>query len=281
MSEHHVRDEMIDVLLDDASQASAREVEQHLQSCDECRAAFDRLRLVGETVATAPLEPSPPEDLWDGIFVRIRHFRTAELLEAAPLVDEPDRGLVDRVFADERLEKVVSIETARRKRPPLVRGMLVAGAALLVLGLVFSVMRIAALNSKVDELEGEDSTIAVGHPVQTVDVSGDGIDSELELIHFRHDNYRLQLVTKDFPVQKPGHHYEVWLEGEGGATLAGSFRISRPDEVTFIFNVGIDPSEYTRVEVVEEPDQGPATRDGEVIAEGSIDPNHVDHGGQD
>ena len=275
MSDHHVREDLVDALLGDASQAKASEVEKHLQGCSDCRAVFDQLGRLRETVAAAPLEPAPPKDLRDDVFVRVKHFRTAELLETTPLGAEPDGGLADRVFSDVRLDKVVSIESARARRPAVVRGLLVAGAAVLVAALVFSVMQITDLNKKVDELENSD--IALGHPVQTVEVTGEGVDSELELVHFRHDNYRLQLVTKDFPVQKEGHHYEVWLEGEGGETLAGSFRILRPDEVTFIFNVGIDPSQYTRIEIVEEPDDGSAAREGEVIAKGSIDPGHVEH----
>ena len=276
MTDRHVLDELIDVLLEDGSQPSTKDVEDHLQTCAECRSAFDRLRVVREMVADAPLEPRPPETLRDEVFVRMKHFRTTELLEAAPLSDEPDRGLQDRVFSDARLDKVVPIEKGRTKRPTWVRGMVAAGAAALVLALGFSVLQIASLNDKLDDIEG-DGSVAIGHPVQTVAISGEGIESELELVHFRHDNYRLQLVTEDFPVQEAGHHYEVWLEGKAGATLAGSFRIEYQDEVTFIMNVGIDPSEYTRVEIVEEPDGGSAAREGEVIAAGTIDPAHVKH----
>ncbi len=277
MSEH-VHDDLVDVLLDDAPMERTAEIDRHLQECTECSAALHRLRSMREVVTSAPLEPAPPAGLEEDVFVRIKHARTAELLETAPLGPEPDDGLAERVFSDARLGKVVSMETARRdKRSKAMRGVLIGVAAALIVALGFTTMRMASLNGQLNDLKKEDSGIASGHPQQVVALSGEGTGSELELVHFRHDNYRLQLVADDFPVQKDGHHYEVWLEGSGGEAFAGSFRILRPDKVTFVFNVGIDPSEFTKVEIVEEPDDGIARRQGEIVSEGMIDPAQGDH----
>ncbi|MDQ4145030.1 MAG: anti-sigma factor [Actinomycetota bacterium] len=278
MSEdRHVRAELVDVLLGEVPGERLPEIDQHLSECPDCSEALERLRSVRAAVASAPLEPAPPAGLAEDVFLRVKHTGTVALLESAPLGPEPDADMANRVFADARLEKVVSLDSARERSGRTRRGLLVAGAALLVIALGFSVMRIAALSDQVKDLEQQTAVEPDGHDMQTVAVAGLGIESQLELVHFRHDNYRLELQTKDFPVQKEGHHYEVWLVGEGGETQAGSFRILRDDEITFVFNVGIDPRDYSRVEIIEEPDDGDPEKEGEVVAEGTIDPDHVEH----
>ncbi len=276
---HHVRDDLVDLLLGDIDEPRREDIERHLGRCSECAASRERLRLVQQTIVAAPLEPLPPPSLQEEVFLRVAHAPTMQLLRDAPLEPEPRADLPDRVFGDPRLTRVVSLDEARAsKRTRIVRGSLLGAAAILIGALVFSVVQIAGLNDKIERLEN--SPVAEGHPEQVVELTGDGVKSDLELVHFRHDNYRLQLETDGFPVQKPGHHYEVWLIGAGGnETLAGSFRIEYRDRVTFILNVGVNPSEFTDVEIVEEPDVGGPQREGEVVARGRIDPSQLEHSG--
>jgi anti-sigma-K factor RskA len=117
-----------------------------------------------------------------------------------------------------------------------------------------------------------------GHPMQTIEMDGGTVAADLELVHFKHDNYRLALHASDLPGCSAQKFYEVWLREEGGDEYsAGSFRIVKPDDIVFNFNVGIDPAEYYLVEVTREPMDGSTAKEGPVIMRGALDPDHVEH----
>lgn len=279
MNDRHVREDLLEFALGESGPDGAEEIERHLADCSACSSELERLRNVIRLVEAAPLEPAPPETLREEAFLKVEHARTVALLESAPLSPEPDPGMADRVLSDARLNNVASLAGARKKEPSRgLRALAALGAAALIVALGFSVWRIGALTNELEGLKNQDAGgNPPGHSMQTVAVAGVGINAELELVHFRHDNYRLELTTDDFPVQKEGHHYEVWLKGESGESKEGSFRILRPDRITFHFNVGIDPADYPRVEIIEEPDAGSPKTEGEVVARGRIDPAHVEH----
>jgi anti-sigma-K factor RskA len=113
--------------------------------------------------------------------------------------------------------------------------------------------------------------------MQTIELSGQTVAADLALVHFRHDNYRLELHAANVPDCPPGYYYEVWLRGDDGEVSAGSFRIVRPDDLVLNFTVGIDPAEYYLVEVTREPVEGVPDKEGPVVMRGALDPAHVEH----
>jgi hypothetical protein len=116
----------------------------------------------------------------------------------------------------------------------------------------------------------------VGHPMQTIELTGDAAAADLELVHFKHDNYRLQLHADGLPGCPPTQYYELWLRGDDGEVSAGSFRMVRHDDVLFTFNVGVDPAEYYMVEVTREPADGATDKEGPVVMSGVLDPAQVE-----
>ena len=271
----HVREELVDAVVG----PPPAEVERHLASCAECSAELDRLRGLGGLLGEAPLDPAPSDSLRDEVFLRVKHAETVGLLTDAPLTPEPERALGERVLNDARLGTVTPLGPRKRIR----FGVAMGTAAVLVGALVASLAQIDGLNERVDNLRETARSASVfsgvpfGHSMQKLPVAGDDFDSDIELVHFGHDNYRLQLLAEDVPVQASGHHYELWLRGEEGQSLAGSFRLLHEDDITFLFNVGIDPAEYNEVQIIEEPDFGGPSIEGEVVATGWIDPAHVEH----
>lgn len=271
MSEH-VREQLVDYLL---GETEGNAIERHLQECVQCAGELARLRVMRDALVDAPLDPSPRAELADEVFLRVRHAGTVELLENAPLIPAPDRDLGNRVLNDARLG---SLDARRRAR----LGWAVGAAAVLMGALGVSLFQIDELNERVQGLRtnglaGIFSGVPEGHSMQTLPVAGEDFDSNVELVHFSHDNYRLQLVAENVPVQSPGHHYELWMWGKDGHSLAGSFRLRWEDDLTFLFNVGIDPAEYNKVQIIEEPDIGGPAIQGEVVATGWIDPAQVEH----
>lgn len=253
---------------------STTESEEHVAGCSACRMRMESLQELASALRDTPLDMRPPGDLEDHVFELVARDRTIRALEETPLAPAPPADLEERVMGAVQAaagspSAVVDLETKRRG----VRTRVLAVAAVFALGAIGG----GALVQTLESGGSEDLTeMPEGHPVQVVALEGSQGSVNLELVHFRHDNYRLELHTEHFPVQRPGHHYELWLSGAGGEVLAGSFRLERDDEVTFVFNLGIDPAMHTDVEIREEPDSGDGSGEGRVVASGKIDPDDVE-----
>jgi hypothetical protein len=229
----------------------------------------------------APLEHTPPGRLEEEVFTLIELEKTGDLLRDAPLEHEPPADLRQRSLS--RLaasgQNVVPIKKPRSK---VLGGALVAAAAAIaVLAYSWQTDRrafesdISALEQRVEDAEERSGPI--GHSMQFVDLAGPTLAADLELVHFKHDNYRLVLHAKDLPPSPDGSYYELWMRGPGGTVSAGSFRLIRVDEVPFSFNVGVDPKDYPDLELWVEPEDGNPTRTGSLVAEASLDLDHIEH----
>jgi hypothetical protein len=273
---HLSRKVLIDYRIDNLQADDRRACADHLQSCDACRISFQNLERLFAELGALPTEQAPA-DLEEHVFALVDHDPTIQLLHEAPLAPLPGADLEDRSLSQiDGAGGLVKAHQQEANASSRTRWrVLVAVAAVLATALAFTTWRVADLNDRLERVPG--TGVPPGHEVQEIPLASGAGQVHLELIHFRHDNYKLLLYTKDFPVQKAGHHYEMWLDGKGGPSLAGSFRITHRDQVTFQFNIGIDPAEHNRIEIIEARDGGSLSRQGTVVAEGVLDPAHVDH----
>ena len=274
---HLERETLVGYKIDDLPTDLRKKCEEHLSSCAACRTSLEDIGRLIEALEDMPSEVVS-EDLEEHVFALVDHDQTIRLLGDAPLAPAPAADLEARALAQiessETTGNASPLQRRSRYSPTAFRA-LTGVAAVLLAALAFTTFKIADLNQELDRTE--QTGVPPGHSVQTIALGkGDG-DVSLDLIHFRHNNYRLRLFTKDFPVQREGHHYEVWLEGEGGSALAGSFRITHLDKVTFEFNIGVDPADHNHITIREEADDGDLSRDGRLVAKGTLDPDHVDH----
>ena len=269
--------------------------DRHLSDCVDCSRAVTRLERVTDMLASAPLDVDPPRELEDHVLALVRHDRTARLAATAALLPEPPDHLAERALGKVATE-TGPVEVSRGSNWwPRVTAVLTPafGAVALVLAFLFASsledldtarQRVTDLRRQGPSGDGAEQpsppgrTPPAGHPMQTVTLTGTEGETELDLFHFRYDNYRLRLHTDELPVQPEGYHYELWLSGEDGTTSAGSFRMEKTAEFVIDFNVGVDPAEYTRVEITKEPDSGPPSKSSDVLVSGEIDPDHVRHG---
>lgn len=275
---HLERETLVDFRIDNLSAKRRTTCEEHLATCERCRNSLQSLDQLVGALEDLPSETAPA-DLEKHVFALVDHDQTIRLLKDAPLAPTPAGDLETRALAQIEGE-TTAVAPLRQKSPGYSRNVfrsLVGVAAILLVGLAFTTFKIADLNEQLDRRDGGGPSVPPGHSMQTIALGKTEGDVGLELIHFRHNNYRMRLFTNNFPVQKEGHHYEVWLDGPGGQALAGSFRITRPDEVTFEFNIGVDPAEHNHITILEEADDGDLSKDGRVVAEGTLDPDHVDH----
>lgn len=116
-----------------------------------------------------------------------------------------------------------------------------------------------------------------GHKTQIVGLEGMGPD-ELEVRHYRHDNFRLTLSTDGFEPTLAGFHYAVWVRGSDGDVAIGTFRIKRPDDFEIPFALGVNPSEYPELVITLEPNDGDPALTGEIVTSGEFDLETVHHG---
>lgn len=273
---HLEREALVDYRIDNLPAERRTICEEHLAVCEHCRKSLQNLDQLVGALEDIPSETAPA-DLEEHVFALVDHDQTIRLLKDAPLAPAPEDDLESRALA--QIEGDTTGWVPLRHKPTgysrnVVRS-LVGVAAILLAGLAFTTFKIADLNDQLDPRR--ENRPPPGHSVQTIALGKAEGDVGMELIHFRHNNYKLRLYTDGFPVQREHHHYEVWLDGSGGQAFAGSFRITHPDQVTFEFNVGIDPALHNRVTILEEADDGDLARDGRVVANGTIDPDHVDH----
>jgi Anti-sigma-K factor rskA/Putative zinc-finger len=274
-----VRAKLAAYVVDGLDRRELAEIESHLAECHQCSEALAALRSVEELATEAPLRPESPPDLEDRVFAFVQAYEAAQAAPTAAIGPEPPSDLERRSL--ERAGVLTMPARPTRQRIAMVLAPAFAAAAA-----ILSFMYMDARSDIGSETTGDASvgpSVAqdsqgppVGHPMQTIELAGDTVGADLEVVHFRHDNYRLQLHAWDVPDCPRTHYYEVWLRGNDGEFSAGSFRVIRPDDIVFNFNVGIDPSEYYLVEVTREPVDGAVAKEGPVVMQGTLDPSQIE-----
>jgi Anti-sigma-K factor rskA/Putative zinc-finger len=277
-----VRRQLASFAVGEPSPQVSVDIESHLAECHRCSEALQALRSVEALATSAPLRPESPPDLEDRVFAYVQAYEAAQAAPTAAIGPEPPSDLERRSL--ERAGVLTAPTRSARQRVAMVLAPAFAAAAA-VLSFMYMDARSDLGSTEPARTQTGEPAIAgavpsgapAGHPMQTIELSGDTVAADLELVHFRHDNYRLQLHAWDVPGCPSTHYYEVWLRGDDGEVSAGSFRVIRPDDIIFNFNVGIDPAEYYLVEVTREPIDGSSGKEGPVVMRGALDPTHVDH----
>ena len=277
-----VRQQLALYAVEALDQEAHREIDLHLVRCHGCSEALASLRQVEGLAREAPLRPASPNDLEGRVFAHVQAPDAAQAAPKAALGPEPPSDLERRSL--ERAGVLAPVKPVKQRVAVALAPAFAAAAA------VLSFMYMDARNDASSESTGSSSPrtspviagaaadVPVGHPMQTIEMTGDAAAADLELVHFRHDNYRLALHAADMPGCSDKTFYEVWLREEDGTEIsAGSFRIAKPDDIVFSFNVGIDPAEYYLVEVTREPMGGDSSKQGPVVMTGTLDPTHVEH----
>ena len=252
------------------------EAQAHLSSCAQCRAektAIDTsLQLLQQHAVTGPPQHT-----------RASVLGVIEMAELAPALEHaaappPSRlkTSVMQVIEDERRgssqSTVVVPISSRRGR--FARSIGVA-ATLLILGA--GIGWIIGANDDAPPRVAVGPEMPEGHETQTLPLDGMGPD-QLEVRHFRHDNFRLTLSVEGFEPTPAGFHYAVWARGDAGDIALGTFRLKREDSFDIPFAMGVNPSDFPDIVITLEPNLGEAALEGEIITEGSFDLATVYHG---
>ena len=262
-----VRETLPAYFVDGLEGVERKKVEAHVSECAGCGAALERMEALSTILAAAPLSPEPSPDLERHVFSLVRHDEVARLAQAAPLLPEPPPTLEERSLAPVGSGAAPSERKRLWPRVSLALTPAFGLAAVLLTVLLIADDGPLSPTSPVDRPSG--------HFMQEIRLTGSG-EADLSLTHFNQDNYRLTLTDTDqLPPLTEGHHYELWLEGDGGRVSAGNFQYVKRDDFAIDFNIGVDPSEYNTVEITEEPDDGNPDKTGDSVCNGWFDPEKM------
>lgn len=267
------------LLLDDLDGEERRALKQHLSSCPDCRREAASFRALPGLLADARLETAPPTDLKISALARVAAEDLATSLGSAT-TPAPPPDLKERAIA-RALEA-----PAGRKRTSRGTWLAVAAAALGIAFAIDSRVDMQGLDRQVTSeramrIRAESSFGPAGHPMQEFQLTGRDASADAELVHFRHDNFRVTMTLKDFKPSPPNHHYELWLKGDKGVVGLGTFRIIRPDNLTLSFSVGVDPKEFPEVLATLEPNDGDPQMSEDIVARAVLDEGAIYHGRYD
>ncbi len=268
----HVRGEPTEI--------AGEDIRRHLRGCAACRNDAETFVQIGELLDDAHLAPPPPAGLKESTFARIQTEDLGVMLTGAATTGPPS-DLKRKAMARALAEPVSSPGSSRTGRRA---SWLAAAAAVVGIALAAgSQMRVQDLDSRLASMQAsvqhvEESFGPVGHPMQAVQLAGRSADAEAELVHFRHDNYRMTVHIDDIEITPPGHHYEVWFAGDDGEVSVGSFRIKHPDDLTLNFTMGVDPGQFPEVLITLEKSDGDPTMSPNLVARAQLDRDALYHG---
>ena len=254
------------------------EVERHLLDCPSCPREVEGFRQIRDLMADAALDARPPAGLRDSAFARLQTEDLGVLLGANVAAPPPD-------LKRRALSRALTEHPARsRSRSSRERATWWAAAAAIVgIGIAAgSQMRVQDLDRRLATMQASVQSVQsslgpVGHPMQAVQLAGNGTEGRAELHHFSHDNYRMTVRLDDIDITPPRHHYEMWLSGAGGEVSVGSFRIKRPDDLTLNFTTGVDPRKFPEVVITLEKSDGDPTMSPDLVARAELDRDAIYH----
>jgi len=268
------------LLLGDIAADERAALKEHLSACADCRQEAASLRIVPELLKEPHLAATPPTDLKISALARVAADDLAGALGSAPL-PAPPRDLKERAIA--RALEPTAPKPRRLGAPTLIA----AAAALIGIGFaVDSRMDMQGLDRRVDSeramrIRAESALGPAGHSMQDFLLTGRDASAEAELVHFKHDNFRVTMTLSNFKPCPPDHHYELWLKGAKGVVGLGTFRMVRPDNLTLSFSVGVDPAEFPEVVATMEPNDGDPRMSKNVVASAVLDETAIHHGRYD
>jgi anti-sigma-K factor RskA len=205
MTHDELRESIAVYALDALDQAEAREVEAHLATCEECRAALETFRRLAADLAVGAPQVEPPAVLRDRIMAVVR----AEAGDVSPVTPiEPLRPVTP-------------------PRAPVRRGSMAALAAaaalIVVLGALAVSMnqRLAALNSR---LAAQEQVLALlaSPTARTASLSG-AVQASVRFV-YDFDRGQGALVVSDLADPGRDFVYQLWLVAGQEPESAGVFR---------------------------------------------------------
>lgn len=265
-------------VLGDATDAEIDHVERHVEGCEACDRELESVRALGALLDDALLGARPPASLKDAAFARVQAEDLGVLLGGTS-VAAPPADLKERALSRALTDPGTAGATKRRRA-----GLLAVAAAVTGIGIAAgSQMQVQDLDRRLATMQAsvrqaEDSFGPMGHPMQEVRLAGNDATGEAELLHFKHDNYRMTVKLDDIEVTPPGHHYEMWVAGEEGEVSVGSFRLKRPDDLTLSFTMGVDPADFPEVLITLEPTDGDPRMSSDLVATAWLDRDAIHHG---
>ena len=250
-------------------------VEEHLSSCPSCRADLAEIQQAISALDTFGVMPS--EDLRRSVLTAVQVESLAPALSLAAPAPRRDlkrsvmKAIAEEASAEGQPPKIVGIRS-RRSRMVQTLG---AAAAALIIGV--GIGSVLGTNEAAGPDVAEGPRMPEGHKTQTVDLEGMGPD-EVEVRHYRHDNFRLTLSVDGFEPIPAGFHYAVWVRGTDGDVSIGTFRIKRDDNFEIPFALGVNPSDFPELVITLEPNDGDPALTGEIVSSGEFDLETVHHG---
>lgn len=275
-----VAPELIAHLRGEPTELPRDDIEGHLRGCAACRSDAGTFGQIGELLDDAHLDPPPSAGLKDSTFARVQTEDLGVMLSGAATTPPPP-DLKRKAMARALAEPTSSRSSSRTGRRA---SWLAAAAAVLGIAVAAgSQMRVQDLDRRLASMQAsvqhvEESFGPVGHPMQAVQLAGRSADAEAELVHFRHDNYRMSVHVDDIEITPPGHHYEMWVAGDDGEVSVGSFRIKHPDDLTLNFTMGVDPGQFPEVLITLERSDGDPAMSSDLVARAQLDRDALYHG---
>lgn len=268
------------LLLDDLDAEERDALKKHLAGCGECRREAASLRTLPDLIREAGLAPAPSANLKVSALARVAAEDLATALGSAT-APSPPSDLKERALA-----RALEPPAAPRRRSSAPTW-LAAAAALIAIGFAASSqVEMQDLDRQVSSeramrIRAESALGPVGHPMQEFRLTDHDASAQGELVHLRHDNFRVTMTLSDFEPSPPDQHYELWLRGPRGVVGLGTFRIDRPDDLTLSFSVGVDPREFPEVVATLEPNDGDPRMSDHVVADTLLDRTAVHPGDYD
>ena len=215
-------------------------VEEHLGSCERCRAAAAELEVTAALLARSAAPVAPPADLEQRALSAVR-----DIAEGNPPA---------------RLEAAGARPRVRLPRWSWPRRLAAAGAATAALAVgVFGGMLLARDPGLPGTPELETALSSPSGATATASVRMTGVGRVIEL------------HSDNLPILPKGEYYELWFVGEGdrrrapNRISAGTFHPDANGRSSVRFAAAVDPADYPRLTVTAEPGDGDPRRSGRTV----------------